>query len=225
MMDREKRSSDCSAIKIILASSIFSYRRLFHNNTTNNTRSSSKNNSKVRKTTSGSNNFISSRMNSYQISFLIYISIILLSTKIPLTSCEGKFRSQENNQLEDEQKEYPHLYHHHHHHGENSHLEHNIPFQCNHVYPKPDEVILGAMPESEPYHVIRKRSIDQPLRIVLHYDESVYQLEKQQLDLINNTVLPQALEYWERALKVRRTETKILLNRRCPHVSYKVKNT
>lgn len=34
------------------------------------------------------------------------------------------------------------------------------------------QIVHGAF--IEPHHVMRKRSIDQPLRIILHYDESVH---------------------------------------------------
>ncbi|CAL8120069.1 unnamed protein product [Orchesella dallaii] len=86
---------------------------------------------------------------------------------------------------------------------------------CTHVYPKPHEIIHGAF--IEPHHVMKKRSIDQPLRIVLYYDESVHKLDQEKKELINYTVLPEAIQYWQQALKVRRTERSIVLNRRCPN--------
>ncbi|PSN30626.1 Leishmanolysin-like peptidase, partial [Blattella germanica] len=36
-------------------------------------------------------------------------------------------------------------------------------------------VIHGV--QGEPAHIVKKRSIDQPLRILLYYDESVYRCE------------------------------------------------
>ncbi|KAF6217234.1 hypothetical protein GE061_001588 [Apolygus lucorum] len=84
---------------------------------------------------------------------------------------------------------------------------------CNHVHPKPDEVIHGV--HLEPAHVMKKRNIDQPLRILLHYDKSVFNLSEEQFELINSTVLPEALDFWQQALMVRRTESVIRLNRKC----------
>ena len=65
----------------------------------------------------------------------------------------------------------------------------------------------------EESHEVRRRSIDQNLRIKLYYDESVYRLNKEQFNLIHQTVLPSAVSYWGQALRVRKTENKIRLNR------------
>nr|CAD7589813.1 unnamed protein product [Timema genevievae] len=54
---------------------------------------------------------------------------------------------------------------------------------------------------------------DQPLRVLLHYDDSVYRLDAEKFELINNTVLPEAVQFWERALMVRKTSSVIRLNR------------
>ncbi|XP_040565883.1 leishmanolysin-like peptidase [Lepeophtheirus salmonis] len=85
---------------------------------------------------------------------------------------------------------------------------------CRHHYPKADEVQHVHL---EDHHSLRKRSLDQNLRIKLYYDGSVYKLAKEQFELINNTVLPQAVAYWSKALRVRKTENKIRLNRKCEH--------
>ncbi|XP_034944355.1 leishmanolysin-like peptidase [Chelonus insularis] len=92
----------------------------------------------------------------------------------------------------------------------NGMLEHR---QCNHQHPKPHEVVHGV--HIEPAHVVRKRSISQPLRILLSYDESVYRLDAEKFDLINNTILPEAVHFWERTLMVRETRNTIRLNRKC----------
>lgn len=84
---------------------------------------------------------------------------------------------------------------------------------CKHIHPKLQEVIHGV--HIEPAHIMKKRSIDQPLRILLYYDQSVYRLEEEKFLLINNTVLPEAIHFWEQALMVRRTENVIRLNRKC----------
>ncbi|CAH2083492.1 unnamed protein product [Euphydryas editha] len=73
------------------------------------------------------------------------------------------------------------------------------------------QVIRGV--HIEPPHIVKKRSIDQPLRISIFYDHSVYRLEEEKLDMINNTILPEAVRFWEEALKVRKTGGPIRLNR------------
>ncbi|XP_061727477.1 leishmanolysin-like peptidase [Cydia pomonella] len=85
---------------------------------------------------------------------------------------------------------------------------------CNHKHPKADEVIRGVHIEAA--HLVKKRSIDQPLRISIFYDHSVYRLEPEKFDMINNTILPKAVKFWEEALKVRKTGGPIKLNRKCP---------
>ena len=62
-------------------------------------------------------------------------------------------------------------------------------------------------------HEVKRRSVDQNLRIKLYYDESVYRPTKEQYNLIHQTVLPSAVSYWGQALRVRKTENKIRLNR------------
>ncbi|XP_050546786.1 leishmanolysin-like peptidase [Daktulosphaira vitifoliae] len=88
-----------------------------------------------------------------------------------------------------------------------------IQRHCSHLHPKPEEVIHGV--HIEPVHIMRKRSVDQPLRILLYYDESVYRLTEEKFQLINNTILPEAVRFWEQALMVRKTENVIRLNRKC----------
>lgn len=94
---------------------------------------------------------------------------------------------------------------------------------CNHQHPKAHEVIHGV--QLEPLHVIRKRSIDQPLRILLVYDESVYRLDSDKFSLINDTILPDAVRFWEQALMVRQTKEIIRLNRKCESSQVFVKNS
>ncbi|XP_061381728.1 leishmanolysin-like peptidase isoform X1 [Danaus plexippus] len=85
---------------------------------------------------------------------------------------------------------------------------------CSHDHPKVDQVVRGV--HIEPAHVVKKRSIDQPLRISIFYDHSVYRLEPEKFVVINNTILPEAVKFWESALKVRKTGGPIILNRKCP---------
>ncbi|XP_046600078.1 leishmanolysin-like peptidase isoform X1 [Neodiprion lecontei] len=94
--------------------------------------------------------------------------------------------------------------------------------QCSHRHPKAHEVVHGV--HVDPVHEVKKRSISQPLRILLWYDESVYRLDDEKLDLINNTILPEAVHFWERALMVRETKNTIRLNRKCESNQVFVKN-
>ncbi|KAI1290328.1 Leishmanolysin-like peptidase [Halotydeus destructor] len=86
---------------------------------------------------------------------------------------------------------------------------------CNHQPPRHDEVSRVYL---EPHHVLSKRSIrtNEPLRIKVFYDESVKKLPADKFDVINNTVLPQALNYWRDALLVKPLQVPIRLSRKCP---------
>lgn len=88
-----------------------------------------------------------------------------------------------------------------------------------------------------PHHVRRKRSTYEPLRIRVHYDLSVKNLPDEKFRVINvstnlpeastfeakaeavhsfrmkNTILPQALDYWRKALRVDPLQVPIRLNR------------
>ncbi|XP_060515832.1 leishmanolysin-like peptidase [Cylas formicarius] len=92
---------------------------------------------------------------------------------------------------------------------------------CIHVYPKHHQVLHSYV---EPQHIVKKRSINQSLRILLYYDQSVYRLDEERFDLINNTILPQAVTFWEKALFVRKTENIIRLTRKCSDSQVFVKN-
>ncbi|XP_011181066.1 leishmanolysin-like peptidase isoform X1 [Zeugodacus cucurbitae] len=105
---------------------------------------------------------------------------------------------------------------------------------CQHFHPKADEVVHGVRIETadslhpqQSTHSIHKRSTvtaDQPLRILLFYDESVFRLDEDKFELINNTVLPEAVQFWEQALMVRETKGVIRLNRKCNSTQVFVKN-
>ncbi|CAG9768000.1 unnamed protein product [Ceutorhynchus assimilis] len=92
---------------------------------------------------------------------------------------------------------------------------------CQHAYPKHHEVLHTYV---EPHHVIRKRNADQSLRILLYYDQSVYRLDEERFMLINNTILPEAVNFWEKALFVRRADNVIRLTRKCSDSQVFVKN-
>ena len=72
----------------------------------------------------------------------------------------------------------------------------------------------------EPSHIIRKRSIDQPLRISLDF------LDMSSLEEPNivKDILQKAREYFSSTLKVRKTVSTILLQRRCTNRLFFLKN-
>uniref|UniRef100_A0A1B0GDZ8 Leishmanolysin-like peptidase n=1 Tax=Glossina morsitans morsitans TaxID=37546 RepID=A0A1B0GDZ8_GLOMM len=97
---------------------------------------------------------------------------------------------------------------------------------CQHYYPKASDVIHGV--QTQTVHVPTKdgndafsnsrgkRSIvEKPLRISLFYDESVLSLDANKFSLINETVLPEALQFWAKALMVQQIKGPIRLNRKC----------
>lgn len=92
--------------------------------------------------------------------------------------------------------------------------------QCNHVHPKDDEVLPSVYLE-EPHRHTRQAEHTQEhpehhnLRILFYYDHSVFRLNQEQYNLIHETVLPNALNYWGDALRVRRSQNIIRLNRKC----------
>lgn len=87
-------------------------------------------------------------------------------------------------------------------------------FSCDHQPASREEVVLDVNLDPEPHHVVRKRSPDQPLRIHLHYDNSISFLPASHRSLIE-TLVREAVDYWERTLSVRRTVGPIRLNRQC----------
>ncbi|XP_037950835.1 leishmanolysin-like peptidase isoform X2 [Teleopsis dalmanni] len=120
------------------------------------------------------------------------------------------------------------------------HTAHVGAHNCQHHHPKAHEVVHGVqieMEESLPpshnssadkegaAHRLHKRSVgEQPLRILLFYDDSVYKLDVDKFNLINNTVLPEAVHFWEQALMVRQTKGVIKLNRKCNSTQVFVKD-
>ncbi|RWS04785.1 leishmanolysin-like peptidase [Dinothrombium tinctorium] len=69
----------------------------------------------------------------------------------------------------------------------------------------------------EARHVLKKRNADQPLRIKVFYDRSVHDLPFEKFIVINNTILPKALDYWAKALLVKPLGVPIKLSRKCPN--------
>lgn len=83
---------------------------------------------------------------------------------------------------------------------------------CDHRFPKHHEVLHAYL---EPHRKVKRRAADQSLRILLYYDQSVYRLDEERFKLINNTILPEAVNFWEKALFVRRPGNVIRLTRKC----------
>ena len=81
-----------------------------------------------------------------------------------------------------------------------------------------DEMIRHV--QLEPSHIIKRRSVDQPLRISLDF------LDMSRLEDPNSVkdILNKAREYFSKTLTVRRTVSKILLQRKCANKSYFLKN-
>ena len=73
----------------------------------------------------------------------------------------------------------------------------------------------------EPSHVIKRRSIDQPLRISLDFLD----INKLENPTIVKDILRAAQEYFQNTLKVRKTTSKILLQRSCSNKSFFMKST
>ncbi|XP_041371859.1 leishmanolysin-like peptidase [Gigantopelta aegis] len=83
---------------------------------------------------------------------------------------------------------------------------------CYHQIHQQHEVFYGV--DVEPRHVLMKRSADQPLRIHLHYDDSLTELPLDHRTLVKKTVL-QAVHFWENTLRVRATMKPIRLRKQC----------
>ncbi|KAK6182580.1 hypothetical protein SNE40_010233 [Patella caerulea] len=91
---------------------------------------------------------------------------------------------------------------------------------CSHHSTANHEVFYDV--DIEPAHIVKKRSIDQPLHIHLHYDDSIDLLPADHITIIKETVV-QAVSFWSNTLKVRATGAPIKLKRKCSsrNVRYK----
>ncbi|KAJ8302898.1 hypothetical protein KUTeg_019294 [Tegillarca granosa] len=90
--------------------------------------------------------------------------------------------------------------------------ESGATISCGHQPPDREQVIHDVQLEAA--HTIIKRSADQPLRIHLHFDDSIHSLPSRQRGLVKNMVR-EAVLYWEDTLFVKRTDVPIRLNRQC----------
>ncbi|KAK0059365.1 leishmanolysin-like peptidase [Biomphalaria pfeifferi] len=84
---------------------------------------------------------------------------------------------------------------------------------CHHTVGRlQDDVFYNVQLDSE--HVIRKRDADQPLRIHLHFDDSISELSLER-QMVVKAHVQEAAHFWESALNVRRSATPIRLRRTC----------
>ncbi|KAH9524376.1 hypothetical protein Btru_054341 [Bulinus truncatus] len=84
---------------------------------------------------------------------------------------------------------------------------------CNHTLGRlHDDVFYNVRLDSE--HIIKKRSADKPLRIHLHYDNSVNDLPFENQKIVKIYV-QKAVEFWQSALKVRPSNVPLRLRRTC----------
>lgn len=88
---------------------------------------------------------------------------------------------------------------------------------CVHKFPVADEVPHPVTLEPR-RHVVR-RSPEHQLRVKVFYDETVEQLPKHKRKIVEK-VVPAAVGFWERALKVRRMDATVRLNRKCENNQY-----
>ena len=84
----------------------------------------------------------------------------------------------------------------------------------SHYLPEPEEIIQGV--PSDGKHVLRRRSNEQSLRIKVNTQSpSMERLEASKKSLIVDRLLPEAVVYFRRTLRVRRTTSPIRLQRKC----------
>ncbi|KAI0240867.1 Leishmanolysin-like peptidase [Lamellibrachia satsuma] len=73
----------------------------------------------------------------------------------------------------------------------------------------------------EPTRVVRKRSIDQKMRIHVHFDpETIPQLDAKLKNIIEKELIPKSVEYFKNTLKVRSVKAPIRLQRTCNGTVY-----
>lgn len=89
---------------------------------------------------------------------------------------------------------------------------------CKHIFLDPQDVPHPVQLE-ESHHVV-KRSPEHQMRIRVFYHKSVEDLDSAKRDIVKNKVVPEAVGEWERALKIRRTQAPIRLNRKCRNNQY-----
>ncbi|TRZ03744.1 hypothetical protein DNTS_009741 [Danionella cerebrum] len=88
---------------------------------------------------------------------------------------------------------------------------------CDHKVPLPTEVIHKVFLKSDR---LSKRSSSEHLKIQIEYDSSVEGLDEAKSSLVKDKLLPQAIDYLQKAFRIRRQSGPILLSRRCATNQY-----
>ncbi|CAI5446275.1 unnamed protein product [Caenorhabditis angaria] len=95
---------------------------------------------------------------------------------------------------------------------------------CSYQSPRVEDILLEVPVEHNENNRFRRNaqpfSKFAPLRIHLHYDESVRKLGQEKQNFVNSSLLPDAAGYWEKVLRVRPMLTPIRLRRKCASSSY-----
>ncbi|XGW16745.1 hypothetical protein V3C99_001856 [Haemonchus contortus] len=96
---------------------------------------------------------------------------------------------------------------------------------CSYKNPPVEDVLLEVPIEpSRTRRSPKSSTVFEPLRIYLHYDESVLNLPSEKQLFVNSSLLPEAAGYWEDVLRVARTEAPIRLRRKCTSSFYYYRN-
>ncbi|KAA0715559.1 Leishmanolysin-like peptidase [Triplophysa tibetana] len=88
---------------------------------------------------------------------------------------------------------------------------------CNHKVPLHTEVIHKVFLKPER---LTKRSTEQQLNIQIEYDSSLDGLDEDKSSLVKDKLLPHAIDYLQKAFRVRRQSGPILLSRQCATNQY-----
>lgn len=88
---------------------------------------------------------------------------------------------------------------------------------CDHKVPLHTEVIHKVFLKPDR---LTKRSTDQQLNIKIEYDSSLDGLDEAKSSLVKDKLLPQAIDYLQKAFRVRRQSGPILLSRQCATNQY-----
>ncbi|XP_051564909.1 leishmanolysin-like peptidase [Myxocyprinus asiaticus] len=88
---------------------------------------------------------------------------------------------------------------------------------CNHKVPQDTEVIHKVLLRPDR---LTKRSTDKQLKIQIEYDSSLDGLNEDKSSLVKDKLLPQAIDYLQKAFRVRKQSGPILLSRQCATNQY-----
>ncbi|XP_057192706.1 leishmanolysin-like peptidase isoform X2 [Triplophysa rosa] len=88
---------------------------------------------------------------------------------------------------------------------------------CNHKVPLHTEVIHKVFLKPDR---LTKRSTEQQLKIQIEYDSSLDGLDEDKSSLVKDKLLPHAIDYLQKAFRVRRQSGPVLLSRQCATNQY-----